>query len=64
MVVRMDRKLLSHEKHEREYVVKLARKILRDTEDAKVLYGVEAFITMKFKIGQIRRVAKYILGKR
>ena len=48
-------------KVERAYAKAAARQLLRKTKDAAWLLGEEKFITVRLKIGQIRRLAKYIL---
>lgn len=46
---------------DRKYVKAVARKLLRETKDVQFLYGDECFIRVNLKVGQIRRLAKYIL---
>jgi hypothetical protein len=54
----IDRKLLSKEKHELDYVKRVARQILKKTKDL----NPEGEVSVE--VGQLRRLCKYISSKR
>ena len=58
LVKKMDSKLLSKQKHEVEYVKRLARKLMKDTVD------VASDGNVPVRVSSLKRICKYILGKR